>query len=213
MARRGGLVAWGSGWRGQLGSGRPRGAGATASGLVPLRLPVQAEGGGGEARRVRLACGPSHTLALLLRPERRRRASSAKEEEEEEEEGKPSLGVWVWGRNCSGQLGLGDTHDRSLPAQLANRTGRWSSAQGGASPEEEAAVDGGAGSYHTVLATEGGAGCEGRVYACGRGRRGQTGLGTPSDSFHLSEIHVRPSSCAHKHPPPTPSRGESACGR
>jgi len=68
---------------------------------------------------------------------------------------------WVWGWNWFGQLGLGDCEHRWAPTRLGTE------ATFGGSRVHMAAC----GSSHTLFVTQ-----EGRLWACGNGRKGQLGL-------------------------------------
>lgn len=127
----------------------------------------------------RVVCGPAHALAL------------------------PQAGqggaALVWGRNCSGQLGLGDLRDRHWPTPLPppppgaadqRQPPPRRNAEAAAAAPREGHVDEGAGwgrgvglgSFHSVVSWGG------RLFASGRGRRGQTGLGAVHDVPHFTEI-------------------------
>lgn len=75
--------------------------------------------------------------------------------------------LFAWGRNDSGQLGLGDTTDRKLPEKV---------------DLDEKIIGVAAGSYHTLVFSE-----TGKVFSWGRNTNGQLGLGdnanytTPQD--------------------------------
>lgn len=68
--------------------------------------------------------------------------------------------VWAWGRNNAGQLGLGDTFDRSAPVRVAGLGDRTITAIA-------------AGSAHSLALDS-----EGSVWAWGRNSNGQLGDGT-----------------------------------
>lgn len=69
--------------------------GCTTSGLVTASYQVS-----GTLTSARVAAGDAHSLAL--------RADG---------------GVWTWGANGNGQLGSGDTTNRSIPGQVTGLTG------------------------------------------------------------------------------------------
>lgn len=156
------LITWGSGWRGQLGTMRSHAAPAQdAEGQSHAHAPWHVD------MDMAMVCGSSHTMVL------------------------EGARAWVWGRNCSGQLGLGDRQDRPLPTQLHLPFARPAQRDedGDTLAVHKYAV--GAGSYHTVLALL----HVNRVYGWGRGRRGQTGLGAQNDTLLATEIVVHMTSC------------------
>ena len=65
--------------------------------------------------------------------------------------------LWAWGNNNYGQLGLGDTNNRTCPIQIGSRTDWVSVAAGG---------------YHSIGRTS-----DGILWAWGRNNYGQLGLG------------------------------------
>ena len=72
-------------------------------------------------------------------------------------------GLWAWGRNNFGQLGLGDTTNRNSPQQVGAGTD-WIQVTGG--------------QYHTLGIRQGGT-----LWAWGAGARGALGLGRNSDGL------------------------------
>jgi hypothetical protein len=68
--------------------------------------------------------------------------------------------AWGWGRNCSGQLGLGDTEPRPLPTRITGLPSGCTKAEGAA-----------CGRHHTLLLAGG------AVLSCGGNAAGQLGLG------------------------------------
>ncbi|ELR12877.1 regulator of chromosome condensation (RCC1) repeat domain containing protein [Acanthamoeba castellanii str. Neff] len=165
------FLRWGSGWRGQLGMG-PAVTHALPTAAAPAESLLA-------TTTSRVVCGPAHALAL------------------------PQAGqggaALVWGRNCSGQLGLGDLRDRHWPTPLpppppgaADQRQppprRNAEAAAAAAPREGHVDEGGAGwgrgvglgSFHSVVVSGWGhtlvlAGDQ--VLAWGWNRHGQCGLG------------------------------------
>eukprot|EP01052_Picozoa_sp_SAG31_P006115 SAG31_NODE_278_length_18608_cov_10.304284_7_plen_233_part_00 len=70
--------------------------------------------------------------------------------------------AWTWGRNTHGQLGLGDTDDRALPAKVEQHLSH---------PVRSA----GCGQHHTVLIA--GADRAVQLYSCGLNKSAQLGIG------------------------------------
>jgi hypothetical protein len=71
-------------------------------------------------------------------------------------------GAWAWGRNCSGQLGLGDHEPRALPVRIV---------LGKQQPPQQPVQAAACGRHHTLLVAGG------VVYSCGRNTCGQLGIG------------------------------------
>jgi len=75
--------------------------------------------------------------------------------------------VWAWGRNSNGQLGLGDSSNRSVPTVVASLEGRNVSALVG-------------GAYHSVAVT-----ADGKLWTWGNNSYGQLGLGYTSSGVNV----------------------------
>ena len=71
--------------------------------------------------------------------------------------------TYAFGRNDFGQLGIGDTHDKSQPQRLHALDGQCITSLA-------------CGQYHTVLSTK-----RGRIYSCGKNDYGQLGLRADSN--------------------------------
>jgi alpha-tubulin suppressor-like RCC1 family protein len=84
-------------------------------------------------------------------------------------------GVYTWGGNKCGQLGLGDTHPRSRPVALEALS--------------EIKVSGAAaGAQHTLLLTQ-----TGRVFTCGNNSHGQlSNIGTQSSHMVVPTLLAVP---------------------
>lgn len=79
-----------------------------------------------------------------------------------------NITVWVWGRNTEGQLGVGDTTDRTSPTQLAPGD-IWRVAS--------------AGGYHSVFIRS-----DYTLWASGRNGEGQLGLGDTTNRETISQV-------------------------
>ena len=75
--------------------------------------------------------------------------------------GRTSPGLWSWGRNSHGQLGLGDTTNRSSPVQVGSLT-NWRLVAGG--------------EYHTAAIKT-----DSTLWIWGRNDYGQLGLGNTTN--------------------------------
>ena len=91
--------------------------------------------------------------------------------------------AFVWGRNESGQLGLGDRDNRQVPTELVAKS----------LPEGVRFVDGACGKSHTVLITS-----DGDAYAFGSNKHGQLGVGNIVSKKQKGEDDLRltPVQCA-----------------
>ena len=91
--------------------------------------------------------------------------------------------AFVWGRNESGQLGLGDRDNRQVPTELVAKS----------VPEGTRFVDGACGKSHTVLITS-----DGEAYAFGSNKHGQLGVGNVVSKKQKGEDDLRltPVQCA-----------------
>ena len=91
--------------------------------------------------------------------------------------------AFVWGRNESGQLGLGDRDNRQVPTELVAKS----------IPEGTRFVDGACGKSHTVLITG-----DGDAYAFGSNKHGQLGVGSVVAKKQKGEEDLRltPVQCA-----------------
>ena len=81
--------------------------------------------------------------------------------------------LWAWGENSYGQLGVGDTTDRSSPTQV------------GSAHDWAAIAPGGADSYHTLALKK-----DGTLWAWGFNRFGQLGLGDTSDRLTPTQVRA-----------------------
>ena len=79
---------------------------------------------------------------------------------------KAASGVYAWGRNTEGQLGPGDTSDRSAPAQVVNIT--------------VSVIAVATGTQHSLALTS-----TGKVYAWGSDRQLGNGVSCPHLLCHL----------------------------
>ena len=127
------LWGWGYNSNGQLGLGEiPEGCPATSYCDIPRQI-------GSDADWAAVSAGTNHTLAL--------RADGS---------------LWAWGSNTTGQLGLGDTANRSSPVQVSS-TSDW------------VAVS--AGDRHSMALKT-----NGTLWGFGYNEGGQLGLGHTADS-------------------------------
>jgi len=185
VTERGGLLVRGGNEDGQLGIGsqvaalRPRALGGTG--------PIAGDGaaeleGGMEALALLADDAPEAPAAALAHPFESKVAMVATGDEHTmcvTDDG----AVWAWGLNASGALGI--THTQT-PQQLAQNDHlrrslvplRWGSELcNGVSARMVACGD-----YHTLVLTR-----AGEVWACGRGREGQTGNPHLPDIVHSPE--------------------------
>ena len=81
--------------------------------------------------------------------------------------------LWAWGENSYGQLGVGDTTDRSSPTQV------------GSAHDWAAIAPGGSDSYDTLALKK-----DGTLWAWGFNRFGQLGLGDTTDRLTPTPVRA-----------------------
>ena len=173
VTERGGLLVRGRNDDGQLGIGvqaaalRPRALGGTGPFAGELAAELE---GGMEALALLADDAPEPPAAALAHPFESKAAMVACGDEHTmcvTDDG----AVWAWGLNASGALGIAHTQ---TPEQLAQNGHlqrslvplRWGPELCNGAPARMVAC----GDYHTLVLTR-----AGEVWACGRGRQGQTG--------------------------------------
>jgi hypothetical protein len=77
-------------------------------------------------------------------------------------------GLWMWGRNEKGQLGVGHTKNIYKPQKVLNNV-----------------VTAAVARQHTLVVNK-----DGEVYVAGEGRMGQTGLGPQRDVSHFTRVNA-----------------------